>query len=147
MEYIATLITIIGFVIGLGAVLVIDLDGFLGRHSPYWTETTIRVHKVTKPLIWIGMTLVLLGTILMFASGMLASGIFWTRIAIIAVMITNGCFLSFVVSPELLRREHVGLARRLLPKSLQRKITLSFLVSAASWWGMLAWTVYTIVVR
>lgn len=147
MEYIATLITIIGFVIGLGAVLVIDLDGFLGRHSPYWTETTIRVHKVTKPLIWIGMTLVLLGTMLMFASGMLASGIFWARIAITAVMVANGCFLSFVVSPELLRREHAGLARHLLPKPLQRKITLSFLVSAASWWGMLAWTVYTIVVR
>lgn len=40
-----------GFVIGLGAVSVIDVLGFLGRTSRYWTEATVRAHKVTKPLI------------------------------------------------------------------------------------------------
>ncbi len=49
-----------GFVIGLGAVTVIDLHGFLGRRSAYWTEATTRTHKVTKPLIWAG--LILAGT-------------------------------------------------------------------------------------
>jgi len=48
---------IAGFIIGLGAVTVIDLHGFLGRKSSYWTEATIRTHKVTKPLIWIGILL------------------------------------------------------------------------------------------
>ena len=43
-----------GFVIGLGAVTVIDIHGFLGRKSSYWTEATTRTHKVTKPLIWGG---------------------------------------------------------------------------------------------
>ena len=52
---------ITGFVIGLGAVTVIDLHGFLGRTSSYWTEATIRTHNVTKPLIWIGISLAILG--------------------------------------------------------------------------------------
>jgi hypothetical protein len=43
-----------GFVIGLGAVTVIDLHGFLGRKSPYWTEATTRTHKVTKPPYLVG---------------------------------------------------------------------------------------------
>ena len=50
-----------GFIIGLGAVTVIDLHGFLGRTSTYWTEATTRTHKVTKPLIWAGMFLVIIG--------------------------------------------------------------------------------------
>ncbi len=49
---------------GLGAVTVIDLHGFLGRTSSYWTEATIRTHKITKPLIWKGMFLAILGGII-----------------------------------------------------------------------------------
>ncbi|MBP7846408.1 MAG: hypothetical protein KA007_03130 [Candidatus Pacebacteria bacterium] len=52
-------------------------------------------------------------------------------------MIINGCFLTFIVSPELIRREKAGLARELLPKNLQKKITMSFVVSVISWWGLL----------
>ena len=44
-------IVIAGYIVGLGAVTVIDILGFLGRKSSYWTEATIRAHKVTKPLI------------------------------------------------------------------------------------------------
>jgi hypothetical protein len=50
-----------GFVVGLGAVTVIDLHGFLGRKSSYWTEATTRTHKVTKPLIWLGLSLAVIG--------------------------------------------------------------------------------------
>lgn len=126
-----------GFVIGLGAVTVIDIHGFLGRTSPYWTETTIRVHKVTKPLIWIGMTLAVLGGVLFYQEVPLRGIPLWhALLAVVAV--SNGIFLSFVVSPELLRREARGDARKLLPMVLQRKIAVSFLISFASWWGSLA---------
>lgn len=37
-EFFSIFITIAGFVIGLGAVTVVDLHGFLGRRSSYWTE-------------------------------------------------------------------------------------------------------------
>jgi hypothetical protein len=59
-------IFIAGFIIGLGAVTVIDLHGFLGRKSSYWTEATIRTHKITKPLIWIGIFLAILGGLITY---------------------------------------------------------------------------------
>ena len=49
LDFIGLFIFIAGFIIGLGAVTVIDIHGFLGRKSAYWTEATIRTHKVTKP--------------------------------------------------------------------------------------------------
>lgn len=50
IDFLGTLIMFMGFIIGLGSVTVIDIHGFLGRTSPYWTEATIRTHKITKPL-------------------------------------------------------------------------------------------------
>lgn len=130
------IITIAGFIIGLGAVTVIDIHGFLGRRSSYWTEATIRTHKITKPLIWIGIILVLLGSILFFHYQIISLAQFLLRIAIIAVLGVNGCFLSFVVSPALLQREKDGIQKELLPASLQRKITLSFIISFIGWWSL-----------
>jgi hypothetical protein len=62
-------------------------------------------------------------------------------------MVVNGIFLSFSVSPFLLKREKEGKARELLPVSWQKKITISFLVSFISWWGNLALFVMSIVVN
>lgn len=142
--FLFTLITIAGFVIGLGAVTVIDLHGFMGRHSPYWTEATIRTHKITKPLIWIGISLVLLGTLLAGYAHSINLGTMLVRIIIIMIMIANGCFLSFVISPDLIKREQGGRSKELLPVSMQRKITMSFIVSFTTWWGLLVWTLWTI---
>ncbi len=121
---------IAGFIIGLGAVTVIDLHGFLGRHSSYWTEATTRTHKVTKPLIWIGITLLAIGT-----TGVYQGNLFFLQLAIIAILVLNGFFLSFSVSPFLLNRETEGHASDLLPAVWQRKITASFIVSFLGWWG------------
>lgn len=134
MHTLSIFLTMAGFVIGLGAVTVIDLHGFLGRTSGYWTEATIRTHKVTKPLIWIGMLLVIAGHILLAASGM---NIALWKFVIMGIMILNGCFLSFVVSPELLRRERENRTTELLPQNLQTKIVFSFVASFLSWWGLL----------
>ena len=137
-------VTIAGFVIGLGAVTVIDIHGFLGRHSPYWTEATIRTHKVTKPLIWWGMTLVVLGTYLMYTQGVFGFDFYKVMLAVQAIMVLNGCFLSFVVSPFLLKQESEGRSCELLPQSLQLKISLSFIVSFTSWWGLLLYVLSSI---
>lgn len=145
MNILSLFVTFAGFVIGLGAVTVIDLHGFLGRKSPYWTEATIRTHKVTKPLIWIGIMLVIAGHVLMQRYGMIDMSTAIARYVVIAVMIVNGCFLSFVVSPELLRREEEGRSTELLPKSFQNKITLSFIISFISWWGLLLTLVASLV--
>lgn len=133
MQTFSIFVTMAGFIIGLGAVTVIDLHGFLGRKSGYWTESTIRAHKVTKPLIWLGIALVIAGHILLAVSGFHVS--LW-KFIVMGIMIVNGYFLSFVVSPQLIIREQEHRATEILSKSLQNKITVSFVVSVLSWWGL-----------
>jgi hypothetical protein len=132
-----------GFVIGLGAVTVIDLHGFLGRNSTYWTEATTRTHKVTKPLIWLGLTLAV------FGAAIFHRGQGWTTVvqiqAVIALsLIINGLFLSFWVSPFLLQREKEGKAAEILPAPWQQKITMAFIISFLGWWSCLLLTVIDI---
>ncbi len=145
-EFVGLFIHLAGFVIGLGAVTVIDLHGFLGRKSSYWTEATTRTHKVTKPLIWLGMTLAIIGAWLFHGHRE------WTfslavQAVIAIVLVVNGLFLSFRVSPFLLRREREGRASELLPADMQKKIALAFVLSFAGWWGALLLTVYQVLSR
>lgn len=141
ITFLGLLLLLAGFVIGLGAVTVIDLHGFLARRSPYWTEATIRAHKVTKPLIWLGIILVITGGFIFYSANPL-TWIPYTQAAAAAALVLNGCFLSFFVSPYLLKREREGRSRELLPARLQLAISASFLVSFVGWWGslgLLAW--------
>jgi hypothetical protein len=136
MQTLSLFLTVAGFVIGHGAVTVIDLHGFLGRTNSYWNEATIRTHKITKPLIWIGMALVGLGTYLASASGLLTHTESALRFGLIGILVLNGCFLTFVVSPALLKREREGKATELLPKTFQKKIAQSFVISFLGWWSL-----------
>jgi hypothetical protein len=123
-----------GYIIGLGAVTVIDLHGFLARHSPYWTEATTRTHKVTKPLIWAGIVLACIGWFGLSELGWFEdAGVIMP--ILYALLIFNGMFLSFVVSPFLLRREKEGRGTELLPANWQVAVAVSFLFSVAGWWG------------
>lgn len=114
IDIIGLYIHLAGFVIGLGAVTVIDLHGFLGRKSPYWTEATTRTHKVTKPLIWLGLVLVIFGAIIFYRNRVWSLSLLAQAIIVCALMI-NGIFLSFKVSPFLIQREKEGRAAELLP--------------------------------
>lgn len=129
-----------GYVIGLGAVTVIDIHGLLGRHSPYWTEATTRTHKVTKPLIWIGIILAVVGGFVFYQNDD-SSMIPLLQLALAVLLVINGSFLSFSVSPYMLAREKAGASAELLPKIWQFKIACSLLVSDFGWWGSLALTV------
>ena len=123
-------IIISGYIIGLGAITVIDILGFLGRKSSYWTEATIRAHKVTKPLIWMGIFLLLIGYYLLNLPNYF--------LYIYTLLILNGIFLTFYVSPYLLKMESKGKQKELLPNTLQNKIFISFIFSFLGWWGSLA---------
>jgi hypothetical protein len=133
-----------GFVIGLGAVTVIDIHGFLGRKSSYWTEATTRTHKVTKPMIWIGIGLAIVGGLIFYRDGSL-SGIPLIHGLIAMVLIVNGYFLSFKVSPFLLEREKQGRSSELLPASWQKKIMAGLIVSDFGWWSALFLLAYYLV--
>jgi len=66
LDILGIFLFIAGFIVGLGAVTVIDIHGALGRRSAYWTEATARTHKVTKPLIWIGLGLAITGALITY---------------------------------------------------------------------------------
>ncbi len=104
------------------------------RKSSYWTEATTRTHKVTKPLIWIGIMLAIIGGII-FYHNVPFSGIPLYHAVIAGVLILNGLFLSFYVSPYLLAQERAGKQTELLPRSLQNKIMVSLIISDIGWWG------------
>lgn len=136
LDVISFFIFISGFVIGLGAVTVIDIHGFLGRNSTYWTEASIRTHKVTKPLIWLGIFLAVLGGIIFYRN----ASFFWIpaiHLFVAFLLILNGCFLSFKFSPFLLQREKEGKSAEILPLAWQRKVMVSLIVSDLGWWGSL----------
>lgn len=134
MEVIGLFLFLAGFVIGLGAVTVIDIHGFLGRTSSYWTEATTRTHKVTKPMIWAGMMLAIVGGLIFYREQRF-SGIPLIHAVIALALIVNGYFLSFKVSPFLLEREKEGRLGELLPASWQKKIMVSLVMSDIGWWG------------
>lgn len=142
IQFLGLFIFIAGYIIGLGAVTVIDLHGLLGRKSSYWTEATIRTHKVTKPLIWAGTILSVIGAIIFYEPPFL-----YYHLGIFSILILNGLFLSFVVSPFLLKREKEGKSKELLPMSFQYKITASFLVSFSGWWGSLLILTYYLLIK
>lgn len=146
LDFIGLFIFIAGFIIGLGAVTVIDIHGFLGRKSNYWTEATTRTHKVTKPLIWVGIFLAIIGGILFFRNEPF-SGVPMYLAFISIVLVLNGLFLSFRVSPYLLQKEKEGRASELLPESWQRKIIVGLILSDLGWWGSLALVVWYLVTK
>lgn len=125
-----------GFVIGLGAVTVIDVLGFLARKSSYWTQTIIRAHKVTKILIWLGISLSIIGAFL-FYSNFSYNNIILFHIISAGLLILNGLFLSFKVSPYLLKMEEKFKDKELISNSWQRKIIFSFIISFLLWWSNL----------
>lgn len=137
IDSIGLFLLLAGFIIGLGAVIVIDIHGFLGRKSAYWTEATTRTHKVTKPMIWAGMCLAIIGGAIFFRNETF-TGIPMYLAIIALVLIVNGLFLSFRVSPYLLQKEKEGRADELLPPAWQKKIMVSLIFSDLGWWGALA---------
>lgn len=146
LDFVGLFLFLAGFIIGLGSVTVIDIHGFLGRKSAYWTEATTRTHKVTKPMIWAGMILAIAGGSIFYRTAGL-DGIPLVHLLIAAVLVVNGCFLSFSVSPFLLEREKNGTQAELLPASWQKKIMISLIVSDAGWWGGLVLLVHYLISR
>ncbi len=136
LNFIGLFLFIAGFVVGLGAVTVIEFHGLLGRKSSYWTEATIRAHKITKPLIWAGVFLAIIGGVIFYRRSNFI-GIPLVQAVIAIILIANGYFLSFRVSPFLLEQEKEGKATETLPTELQKKITISFIISDLGWWGAL----------
>lgn len=144
LDFVGLFMLLSGFIVGLGAVTVIDLHGFLGRKSSYWTEATTRTHKVTKPLIWLGIVLAIVGGTIFFRSESFSGTPLYLAILVV-ILVINGAFLSFKVSPYLLEKEKEGKSKELLPSSWQKKITISFIVSFIGWWGALCLVVWHVI--
>src|SRR6056297_716997 len=121
----------VGIIIALGAVTVIDVMGFFSRKSIKKTQETIVAHHTTKPLIWVGTIIVLISWVFILIQKNFGE-IEIIKSILLVIIILNGCFLSFHISPRLSKMEGV---KKLLNKSLQIKIGISLVVSLISWWG------------
>ena len=144
LDLLGMFLLLAGFVVGLGAVTVIDVLGFLGRHSSYWTEATIRAHKVTKPLIWLGLGLLLSGAFITYRDSWL-TGVALFQAVIIFILILNGLYLTFSVSPKLLKKEREEEEIEPLSVGLRNRIAVSFLISFVGWWTTLFLFVWYVV--
>ena len=129
---------IAGIIIALGAVTVIDTLGFLGRNSVKWTSTTIQAHYVTKALIWVGTSLMAISWLFMLQIPII--GIQLYKSIIIIILIANGCFLSFYISPRLTKHANFK-PGELLPRRMKDSIRVSFVISFLGWWSLVALTV------
>ncbi len=123
-----------GIIIALGAVTVIDILGFLSRKSKSWTQVTIATHHVTKLLIWFGTALMTLSWIFLFGNSTFA----YIKSVLIVLLIANGSFLSFYVSPRL---DMLCRKNKLFPKKLQYKVMVSAFISFCCWWSLVFITV------
>ena len=128
---------LVGLIIGLGSVTVIDTLGFVSRKSKEWTQVTIMAHYVTKPLIWLGTILLFLSLILKFIYTPNEYLLLW-KFLIVILLILNGIFLSFYVSPRLIKLRGKN---KLLPKKLQNKIKVSMIISFLGWWSFVVLTI------
>lgn len=126
-----------GIIIMVGSVTVIDVFGFVGRRSKKWTKNTIEAHYITKPLIWIGATIV---SITWIALLFLIDIDFYAKLKsfIIPLLLLNGAFLSFYISPRLSRQRG---EEKLLPSSMQISIAISFIISITLNWSFVFLTV------
>ncbi len=144
IDFIALFILLSGCIIGLGAVTVIDIHGFLARKSSYWTEATIRTHKITKPMIWTGIILAIIGGSIFFRhEDFVGVPLYLFIIAI--VLVVNGLFLSLYVSPYLIQKEKEGRSTELLPQSWQNLIMISLIFSDIGWWTSIVLISYFLV--
>ena len=123
-----------GLIIGLGAVTVIDVLGFTSRKSKDLTQVTISAHHVTKPLIWLGTILLIISWIFLYQDNLVSN----FKSVLLLIMILNGIFLSFYISPGL---DNLIGKNVLLSFSLQVKITISMLISFFSWWTFVVLTI------
>jgi len=130
-------IHLVGIIIGLGAVTVIDTLGFFSRKNKNLTQVTIHAHHVTKPLIWIGTLIVLFSWIFFLLENSL-EGIYLFKTILLGIMILNGSFLSFFISPRLNKLID---KKVLLPNRLQKMISVSLVFSFLSWWMFVFLTV------
>lgn len=132
-----------GFIIGLGAATVVDWLGILGMKSEYWTEAATRTHRVTRILIWVGLSLSVAGGFVYYnATGL--SGTASLHAVLAAILLVNGVFLNLSVSPYLRQRELDGKGGELLSRRWKIKIGISLIVSFIGWWGglfLLVWNI------
>ena len=95
-------------------------------------------------MIWAGIMFAIIGGAIFFRNEAFAGIPFYLSI-IAGVLIVNGLFLSFSVSPYLLQKERDGKAGELLPQSWQNKIIVSLIFSDLGWWGGLLLLVFYLI--
>ena len=137
------MLILLGFIVGLGATTVIDCISLLGARSAHWTQTAIRAHKVTKPLIISGAILKTMGEVHLYL--LIDYPLFHLEVWLNSILLINACLLVFWASPYLLRKEKQNQDLEILPVSFLRIVIPSFIVSFVVWWTSFALFALTLI--
>jgi hypothetical protein len=132
LPQIAIFIHIISFIIGFGAVIVIDTFGLLWLLKKTKLATVNTVADVTEKLIWVGwFGLILSGTVLLLEKGFI-DNLTWIKLFFVAMLGVNGLFLHSIKKSM----ERLGNPEE-LPKSIMFRTGLASSISQLGWWGAL----------
>lgn len=131
--YIALFIHVISFIIGFGAVIVIDAFGLLWLIKRVKLATVNTVANVTQILIWLGWTgLVLSGSVLLYHKGFI-DNLTWIKLSFVLMLGLNGLFLHSIKKSM----ERLGSPEE-LPKIIMFRTALASTISQLGWWGAIS---------
>lgn len=141
IKTILTIIHVIGAVLGAGGALVSDGLFFTSIKDGRLSNTEIRFLKLTSTLIWLGLGILILSGIALFAldpAYYLASSKFLAKISIVGVIAVNGLFFHFIHTPHMehARGEYLPRYGTFLRQS--KPLFVSGAVSLTSWLCTLA---------
>ncbi|MDQ3014640.1 MAG: hypothetical protein M3Q73_02160 [bacterium] len=131
--YIALFIHVISFIIGFGAVIVIDTFGSLWLIKRVKLATVNTVANVTEKLIWLGWSgLVLSGSVLLYHKGFI-DNLTWIKLFFVLMLGLNGLFLHSIKKSM----ERLGTPEE-LPKIIMFRTALASAISQLGWWGAIS---------
>ncbi len=128
--FILLFIHVTSFIVGFGAVIVIDMFGSLWILKKVKLSQVNFVAGITQRLIWVGWTgLVLSGIGLILHKGYV-DNLTMIKLFFVALLGLNGLFLHFIKKST----EHIG-DNDEMPALARFRITLASAISQMGWWG------------
>ncbi|OGZ46954.1 MAG: hypothetical protein A3J54_01955 [Candidatus Ryanbacteria bacterium RIFCSPHIGHO2_02_FULL_45_13b] len=131
--YIFLAVHLASLIVGMGAVVVIDVFGFLWLFKKIKTTFIIRVAHITQRLIWIGWAgLVLSGIGLIILKGYI-DNLTMIKLYFVALIGANGIFLHTI------KKALENLSdRTAMPSWLMFRIGFATILSQIGWWSAIA---------
>lgn len=124
---------VISFIVGFGAVIVIDTFGLVWLLKWWGVDLSLlkKVAGITQRLIWLGWVgLVVTGAVLLYMKGVV-SGLTQLKVFLVLMVGINGVFMHFIKKSL----EALPEAANNVPRNIIFRISLASFISQLGWWG------------